>query len=77
MPRDAARPERGIVRWELDLDGEVRTQIGGSGGIHVSSVSFVLRGVELVPGLPLDRTRIVEATHIHSQAAPRGEGDSL
>jgi len=54
--RDDQRPELGSVRWELDADGEARTQLGGSTEVRSFTWGLLIRGFDLDEGLPFDVT---------------------
>ena len=54
MPRDPDDPAAGVVRWDLDPDGDWRTQIPGADGVHVFTGGLVVRGVALDEGLATD-----------------------
>lgn len=57
--RDPNEPERGTVRWELDADGEFRTQLAGRDDVRAFSCGFVVRGFDVDEGLPLDVNALV------------------
>jgi hypothetical protein len=67
LPRDPARPDRRTVRFELDGEGETRTRVAVSDGVHVFTLGLVIRGVPLVEGAVLDRTRAVEDPHLQAR----------
>jgi len=68
MLRDPARPQLGLVRWDLDAEGEWRTQIPGSEGVHAFSAAFVVRGFDLDEGLVRERVRRVETVLLDTGA---------
>ena len=57
--RDPGDPELGSVRWELDADGEFRTQLASRDDVRAFSCGFVVRGFDVDEGLPLDASAIV------------------
>jgi len=57
IDRDPDRPELGAVRFELDREGDTRTRMAGADGVHAFNTGLVIRGVPLVEGPPIDRTR--------------------
>lgn len=52
LVRDPERPERGSVRWELEADREVRTQLGEEVRVFTSELTVV--GFDLDDGLPVE-----------------------
>ncbi len=59
LPRDPARPELGRVRWEMDPEGDFRTNLHGQGDVRVFTCGFVVRGFDLDEGLPMDLGKAV------------------
>jgi hypothetical protein len=57
--RDPNAPELGSVRWELDAEGEFRTQLGSRDDVRAFSCGFAVRGFDVDEGLPLDTGAIV------------------
>lgn len=57
--RDPADASRGVVRWELDADGDFRTQLASRDDVRVFTCGLVVRGFDVDEGLPLDLTRLV------------------
>jgi hypothetical protein len=53
--RDGQDPSLGTVRWELDLEGEVRTQLAGRDDVRTFSCSFLVRGFDLEETTPIER----------------------
>ena len=70
--RDPADASRGTVRWELDADGEFRTQLAGKDDVRAFTCGFVVRGFDLDEGGPLERPRVVEETQLDTEAIPIG-----
>ena len=69
-PSDAAR---GTVRWELDADGEFRTQLAGKDDVRAFTCGFVVRGFDVDEGLPLDLgKRVTEPELLPTQAIATG-----
>ena len=52
LMRDPERPALGSVRWELEVDREVRTQLGEEVRVFTSELTVV--GFDLDDGLPLE-----------------------
>lgn len=59
LPRDPDDPSRGAVRWEMDADGEFRTQLEGRTDVRAFTCGLVVRGFDVDEGLPLDLGRVV------------------
>ena len=59
LPRDPADVSKGTVRWELDADGDFRTQLASRDDVRVFTCGLVVRGFDVDEGLPLDLTRLV------------------
>jgi hypothetical protein len=57
--RDPNDLTKGTVRWELDADGEFRTQLAGRDDVRAFSCGLVLRGFDIDEGLPLERTQVL------------------
>ena len=68
MPRDRANEAAGAVRWEMHPDGDFRTKLDGPDDVRAFTCGLVVRGFDIDEGLPLDRTRAVEATELELQA---------
>lgn len=69
-PSDAAC---GTVRWELDADGEFRTQLAGKDDVRAFTCGFVVRGFDVDEGLPLDLgKRVTEPELLPTQAIATG-----
>jgi hypothetical protein len=64
LDRDPSDATRGRVRWELHVDGEVRSRLHGSEGVRVFTAGLLLRGFDVDEGLTRDRTRRVEAIDV-------------
>ncbi|MDF1524284.1 MAG: hypothetical protein P1P87_15890, partial [Trueperaceae bacterium] len=54
-----ARPEIGAVRWEMDPDGDFRTNLRGRDEIRVFTCGLVIRGFDIDEGLPMDLGKAV------------------
>ena len=54
MARDPAAPEAGVVRWEMDPEGELQTRLDGPDDVRVFAWGFVVRGFDIDEGLTLD-----------------------
>jgi len=73
LPRDPDDASKGTVRWELDADGEVRTQLAGRDDVRAFSCGFVVRGFDVDEGLPLDLARAVGgAAQLDTRPIPGG-----
>jgi hypothetical protein len=73
LARDPADAARGTVRWELDADGEFRTQLAGKDDVRAFTCGFVVRGFDVDEGLPLDLgKRVAEPELLASQAITGG-----
>jgi hypothetical protein len=59
LDRDPLDAGAGTVRWEMDADGEVRTDLDGKGDVRAFGWGLVIRGVDVDEGLPLDLARAV------------------
>jgi len=59
VPRDPARPELGTVRWEMDPDGDFRTNLRGQSDVRVFTCGLVVRGFDIDEGLPMDLGKAV------------------
>ncbi|GAB4211256.1 MAG: hypothetical protein OHK0013_32750 [Sandaracinaceae bacterium] len=68
LPRDPGDASRGAVRWELDADGEFRTQLTGKDDVRAFTCGFVVRGFDVDEGLPLDLGKLVADPQLESQA---------
>jgi hypothetical protein len=54
--RDASRPELGSVRYDLDPEPEMRSELrSGNTDLRVFTASFAVRGFDIDEGLPLER----------------------
>ena len=73
LQRDPADASRGSVRWELDADGEFRTQLAGKDDVRAFTCGFVVRGFDVDEGLPLDLgKRVTETELLPAQAIATG-----
>lgn len=64
LDRDPSDPSRGRVSWELDPDGEFRTDLSGPGDVRAFTCGLVVRGFDVDEGLPLDRGKAVEEVEL-------------
>ena len=67
LPRDPADASRGVVRWEMDADGEFRTQLAGKDDVRAFTCGFVVRGFDVDEGLPLDLGKLVVDPQLETQ----------
>ena len=65
--RDPSDPTRGTVRWELDADGEFRTQLAGRDDVRAFTCGLVVRGFDLDEGRPFDLARAVASPQLHTE----------
>ena len=73
LQRDPADASRGSVRWELDADGEFRTQLAGKDDVRAFTCGVVVRGFDVDEGLPLDLgKRVTEPELLPTQAIATG-----
>ncbi len=72
LPRDPNDASRGPVRWEMDADGEFRTQLGGKDDVRAFACGFVVRGFDIDEGLPLDLGKLVAAPELETRSLARG-----
>jgi hypothetical protein len=73
LQRDPSDAARGTVRWELDADGEFRTQLAGKDDVRAFTCGFVVRGFDVDEGLPLDLgKRVTEPELLPTQAIATG-----
>ncbi|SDY37368.1 hypothetical protein SAMN05444383_1605, partial [Myxococcus xanthus] len=63
---------RGTVRWEMDADGEVRTQLGSRDDVRAFTWGLVVRGFDVDEGLPLDIGKAVVGTHLETDSLSGG-----
>jgi len=67
LPRDPSVPDRGTVRWELEADGDFRTQLASRDDLRVFTCGFVVRGFDVDEGLPIDRNPLVERPELATE----------
>ena len=67
LPRDPNDAARGVARWELDADGEFRTQLGSKDDVRAFTCGFVVRGFDVDEGLPLDLGKAVTDPQLQTQ----------
>lgn len=73
LQRDPSDAARGTARWELDADGEFRTQLAGKDDVRAFTCGFVVRGFDVDEGLPLDLgKRVTEPELLPAQAIATG-----
>ncbi len=60
MQRDPDDESEGMVRWEMDPKGELRTRLDGKDDVRAFSGGLVIRGFDLAGGLPLTVVTPVE-----------------
>jgi hypothetical protein len=75
LPRDPNDAARGVARWELDADGEFRTQLGGRTTSAPSPAASSCAASTSTRGCPLDLGKRVTEPELHpaqpSQEVPR------
>ena len=62
--RDPDQPELGEVRWEMDPDGDFRTNLRGASDVRVFTVGLIIRGFDLDEGLPMDLGKAVDGAEV-------------
>ncbi len=62
MLRDPGQPELGEVRWELEPNGDFRTNLRDRAGVRAFTCGFAVRGFDVDEGLPLDLGKAVDET---------------
>lgn len=67
LQRDPSTLDRGTVRWELEADGDFRTQLASRDDLRVFTCGFVVRGFDIDEGLPLDRNPLVERPELETE----------
>jgi hypothetical protein len=72
LPRDAADASKGTVRWEMDADGEFRTQLAGKDDVRAFTCGLVVRGFDVDEGLPLDLGKLVVEPQLETRRLPGG-----
>ncbi|MCP3104518.1 IPT/TIG domain-containing protein [Myxococcus sp. K15C18031901] len=68
MARDAEDASRGTVRWEMDADGEARTQLGSRDDVRAFTWGFLVRGFDVDEGLPLDIGKAVAQARLDTDS---------
>ncbi|HMA94950.1 MAG TPA: IPT/TIG domain-containing protein [Polyangiaceae bacterium] len=64
LDRDPDDLARGRVRWEMDAEGELRTELENKGDVRAFTWGFVVRGFDIDEGQVLDRARAVASTEL-------------
>lgn len=72
LARDPADPSSSTVRWEMDADGEFRTQLAGKDDVRAFTCDFVVRGFDVDEGLPLDLGKRVLEPELETRAIVLG-----
>ena len=73
LQRDPADASLGVVRWELDAEGEFHTTLAGKDDVRAFTCGFVVRGFDVDEGLPLDLGKLVSEFELETHAiAPGG-----
>jgi hypothetical protein len=67
LSRDPDDAARGVARWEMDADGEFRTQLAGKDDVRAFTCGFVVRGFDVDEGLPLDLGKAVADPQLETQ----------
>ncbi|MDQ3067564.1 MAG: IPT/TIG domain-containing protein [Actinomycetota bacterium] len=67
LSRDPDDAARGVARWEMDADGEFRTQLAGKDDVRAFTCGFVVRGFDVDEGLPLDLGKLVAEPQLQTQ----------
>ena len=73
LQRDPDDASRGSVRWEMDADGEFRTQLAGKDDVRAFTCGFVVHGFDVDEGLTLDLGKpVTEPELLATQAIATG-----
>jgi hypothetical protein len=72
MARDEEDASRGTVRWEMDADGEVRTQLGSRDDVRAFTWGLVVRGFDVDEGMPFDIGKAVVGTQLETDSLSKG-----
>ena len=73
LQRDPDDASRGSVRWEMDADGEFRTQLAGKDAVRAFTCGFVVHGFDVDEGLTLDLGKpVTEPELLATQAIATG-----
>jgi len=73
LERDAEDSTRGMVSWELDPDGDFRTDLAGPGDVRAFTCGLLIRGFDVDEGLPRDRGKAVDETELELLKTGGGE----
>ena len=60
MLRDPNDPSSETVRWEMDFDADIRTNLNGPDDIRAFTAGFVIRGFDIDEGRSVGVTRPVD-----------------
>lgn len=66
MHRNPANSSSELVRWEMDMQGELRTQFDPTHDLRAFRCGLIIRGFDLDEGLPLDRSHLVETPQLET-----------
>lgn len=66
LPRELDNPTSGVVRWELDRDGDFRTKLDGPDDVRAFTGSLVIRGFDVDEGMVFETSRLVEETELET-----------
>jgi len=72
LQRDPSDASRGAVRWEMDADGEFRTQLAGKDDVRAFTCGFVVRGFDVDEGLPLDLGKLITDPELQTESIAGG-----
>lgn len=73
MPRDPALPDGAQVRWEMDTQGDLRSNLRGQRDVRVLSLGLVIRGFDIDEGLPSTLSWPVQEGGVELWAVDRDE----
>ena len=68
LARDPANDSLGTVRWEMDAEGEFRTQLAGRDDVRAFSCGFVVRGFDIDEAVPFDLGKRVVDPQLETHA---------
>jgi hypothetical protein len=75
LPRDPQLPALGRVRWELDAEGELRTDLESKNEVRGFSWGLVVRGFDVDEGQLASRSRAVLATELQTERLGDADDD--
>ncbi len=64
LPRDSGSPDLGSVRWEMEPEGDFRSNLRGRGDVRVFNVGLIIRGFDVDEGLPRELSKAIQTTEL-------------